>query len=349
MGRDAHLRLVDVRKRFGRTVAVDGVSLDVSEGEFVTLLGPSGCGKTTILRMVAGFQRPDEGDILVRGVRVTDVPAHRRNAAMVFQEYALFPHMTVAENVNYGLAMRRTPHRQAARRIAEVLELLGLTGQEHKFPHQLSGGQQQRVALARALVVEPEVLLLDEPLSNLDAKLRIRVRAEIRQLQRQLGKTTVYVTHDQEEALAISDRIAVIHHGRIQQVGTPQDVYHRPVNRFVADFVGLTNFLEVEAIRPGEVSFDGRPFAVPSSRAAAGRLTLVVRPEAVQLVRRPPQDGGNVVRGRIVTSSFLGLVTRYWVDAGGIRWVVDVPTSGEDALDGDVYLRVPPDRIHVLP
>jgi ABC-type Fe3+/spermidine/putrescine transport system ATPase subunit len=240
----AHLRLVEVTKHFGPTVAVDRVSLEIEEGSFFTLLGPSGCGKTTLLRVVAGFHLPDRGEVYLRERRITHVPPHLRGTAMVFQEYALFPHMTVEENVAYGLRMRRVPAAEARTRVARVLELVGLVGQERKYPHQLSGGQQQRVALARALVVEPEVLLLDEPLSNLDAKLRVRVREELRELQRRLGQTTVYVTHDQEEALALSDRIAVMNTGRVLQVGTPEEIYLRPKNRFVADFVGLANFLE---------------------------------------------------------------------------------------------------------
>ena len=344
-----HVRLSSVTKRFGSTVAVDGVSLDVGERSFTTLLGPSGCGKTTILRMVAGFYRPDAGDIFLRDVRVTDIPPHRRNTPMVFQEYALFPHMTVAENVGYGLRMRRVPPQKAARRVMQVLDLVGLVGQERKFPHQLSGGQQQRVALARALVVEPEVLLLDEPLSNLDAKLRIRVRTEIRQLQRQLGKTTVYVTHDQEEALAISDRIAVMDRGRILQVGTPLEIYHRPASRFVADFVGLANFVEAGVVGPGRLRVNEVTLSVSGDTAPRGRVTLVLRPEAIRLHRQPPVRAENVMRGEITAMSFLGTLARYWVHANGTAWMVDVPSPGESVLSGEVFLEIPPERIHILP
>ena len=343
----AHVRLSNVTRRFGLTVAVDNVSLDVPEGNFTTLLGPSGCGKTTVLRMIAGFYHPDEGDIFLRDVRVTDIPAHRRNAAMVFQEYALFPHMTIAENVGYGLRMRHVPQHAAVRRIQQTLQLVGLSGQEWKFPHQLSGGQQQRVALARALVVEPDVLLLDEPLSNLDAKLRVRVRTEIRQLQQQLGITAVYVTHDQEEALAISDRIAVMDRGRILQIGTPLEIYHRPANRFVADFVGLANFVEGRVIAAGRVEMQGVTLSVRDG-AGNGAVTLLLRPEAIRLHRLPPQQAPNVLRGRIAAVSFLGTLARYWVEVNGMRWTVDVPSPGEDVLDGEVYLEIPPERIHVL-
>ncbi len=344
----ARVRLEHITKRFGRTVAVDDVSLDVAEGSFTTLLGPSGCGKTTLLRVVAGFYQPDAGDVFLGDARVTAVPPHRRNTAMVFQEYALFPHMTVEENVGYGLRLRRVAGAEAARRVTQVLALVGLVGQDRQFPHQLSGGQQQRVALARALVVEPEVLLLDEPLSNLDAKLRVRVRTEIRLLQQQLGKTAVYVTHDQEEALAISDRIAVMEGGRIQQIGTPLEIYHHPANRFVADFVGLANFVEGERIGPGQVRAGAITFAVPDGTAAPGPVTLVLRPEALRLHRTRPVGEENVLPGRVRTASFLGTLARYWIDAEGLSWIVDVPAPGEGLLGGEVFVQVPRERIHLL-
>ncbi len=343
-----HVRLAGVTKRLGATVAVDGVSLDVPEGSFTTLLGPSGCGKTTTLRMIAGFYHPDAGEIFVRDVPVTDIPAHRRNTAMVFQEYALFPHMTVRENIGYGLRMRGVGAADARRRIGAVVDLVGLAGQEDKFPLQLSGGQQQRVAVARALVVEPEVLLLDEPLSNLDAKLRVRVRTELRALQQTLGKTTIYVTHDQEEALSISDLIAVMNRGRIVQVGTPREIYYRPADRFVADFVGLANFAPVQVVAPGQVRLGEVVLAVRGA-AASGAATLVVRPETITLSAAPPPDAGlPVLRGRIKTSAFLGGLARYWVNAQGIEWIVDQPAPGERMFAGDVFLALTPDRMHVL-
>lgn len=344
----ARVRLERITKRFGHTVAVDDVSLDVAEGSFTTLLGPSGCGKTTLLRVVAGFYQPDAGEVFLGETRVTAVPPHRRNTAMVFQEYALFPHMTVEENVGYGLRLRRVAGADAVRRITQVLALVGLVGQDRKFPHQLSGGQQQRVALARALVVEPEVLLLDEPLSNLDAKLRVRVRTEIRLLQQQLGKTAIYVTHDQEEALAISDRIAVMEGGRVQQIGTPLEIYHHPANRFVADFVGLANFVEGERAGPGRVRAGAATLAVADSAGGIGPVTLVLRPEAVRLHARPPEGAANVLRGRVTASSFLGTLARYWVDAAGLHWIVDVPAPGEGLLSGEVFVEVPRERIHLL-
>jgi ABC-type Fe3+/spermidine/putrescine transport system ATPase subunit len=345
--RPAHVRLRGVTKRLGTHLAVDDVSLDVPEGDFTTLLGPSGCGKTTTLRIVAGFYRPDAGDVFVRDTRVTDIPPHRRNTAMVFQEYALFPHMTVAENIGYGLRMRGVPAAEARRRIAAVVALVGLEGQEAKFPQQLSGGQQQRVAVARALVVEPEVLLLDEPLSNLDAKLRVRVRTELRALQQQLGKTTLYVTHDQEEALSISDRIAVMNRGRIVQVGTPREIYYRPADRFVADFVGLANFVPVRVVAAGRVRMGDLEFEVPG--AAPGPATLVVRPEAVALSTGFPAEAGRpTFRGRVKATAFLGGLARYWIEAMGTEWVVDVAAPGERMYAGEVTLALAPDRVHVL-
>ena len=342
-----HVRLVGVTKRLGTHLAVDGISLDVAEGTFMTLLGPSGCGKTTTLRMIAGFYSPDRGEIRIRDRVIDDIPPHRRNTAMVFQEYALFPHMTVTENVGYGLRMRRVPRPEARRRVALVMELVGLSGQERKFPHQLSGGQQQRVALARALIVEPEVLLLDEPLSNLDAKLRVRVRTEIRELQQRLGKTTLYVTHDQEEALAISDQIAVMHNGRILQVGTPAEIYFHPANRFVADFVGLANFIDGEVVDAHHVNVNGLVVTVVRPIDRRGRVTLVVRPEMVRLLPAGAADQP-ALRGRIAATAFLGSLARYWVTANRSEWIVDVPAPGHETLHGDVVLLLPSERIHVL-
>jgi len=343
-----HIQLKGVTKRLGATLAVDDVSLDVSEGSFTTLLGPSGCGKTTTLRMIAGFYRPDAGDIFVRGVRVTDIPPHRRNTAMVFQEYALFPHMTVAENIGYGLRMRGVESVEARRRIGAVIELVGLVGQDRKFPNQLSGGQQQRVAVARALVVEPEVLLLDEPLSNLDAKLRVRVRTELRALQQTLGKTTIYVTHDQEEALSLSDRIAVMNRGRIVQDGTPREIYYRPADRFVADFVGLANFAPVRVVAPGRVRLGDLELRVDDA-TVPGEAMLVVRPETITLSSVPPGPADrSTIRGRIKTVAFLGGLARYWIEAMGMEWIADQAAPGDRLFEGEVSLVLSPDRMHVL-
>src|SRR6185312_12921256 len=240
----SRLRLNHLTRRFEGMVAVDDLSLEVADGEFLTLLGPSGCGKTTTLRMIAGFLGPDAGDIWFDD---------RRNTAMVFQSYALFPHMSVAENVGFGLLMRKLPKMESAARVAEALDLVSLTGLEDRRPGQLSGGQQQRVALARAIVTRPDILLFDEPLSNLDAKLREKVRVEIRELQRRLRITSIYVTHDQAEALVVSDRIVVMNRGRIEQIGDPDTIYRAPDNAFVADFIGLTNIIEGMLLDDGTV------------------------------------------------------------------------------------------------
>jgi ABC-type Fe3+/spermidine/putrescine transport system ATPase subunit len=344
-----HVRLQAVTKRLGATLAVDHVSLDVPEGSFTTLLGPSGCGKTTTLRMIAGFYIPDSGEILVRDRSVTTVPPHRRNMAMVFQEYALFPHMTVTENVGYGLRMRGVAGDEMRRRAGAALELVGLSGHGSKFPNQLSGGQQQRVAVARALVVEPEVLLLDEPLSNLDAKLRVRVRTELRALQRRLGKTTIYVTHDQDEALSLSDQIAVMDQGRVAQVGPPHEIYYRPTDEFVADFVGLANFVPVTVSTPGRVRLGDLEIQVAAA-STTGPATLVVRPETIALANPGSAPAGApALHGQVATSAFLGSVARYWVRALDMDWIVDQPSPGERVFAGEVLLLLNPDRVHVLP
>src|SRR5512136_933029 len=238
-----NIRLDDVVKRFGTLEAVSHVSLDIKDDELFTLLGPSGCGKTTILRLVGGFHKPDQGRIYFGDKEVSALAPYERNIGMVFQNYALWPHMTVANNVAYGLKLKKISTSGIAERLSRVLKLVNLTGLETRYPGQLSGGQQQRVALARALVLNPDVLLLDEPLSNLDAKIRQQVRAEIRKLQKDLAITAIYVTHDQEEALSLSDRIAVLDHGKIQQIGSPRDLYQRPENSFVADFIGINNLI----------------------------------------------------------------------------------------------------------
>ena len=318
--------LHDVTKRFDRVTAVDRVSLEIADGELFTLLGPSGCGKTTLLRMIAGFVAVDAGEIRFDDRRVERLPPYARNIGMVFQNYALWPHMTVRGNVTYGLRVRKLPAAEISRRLAEGLQKVNLTGLEDRYPGQLSGGQQQRVALARALVLNPDILLLDEPLSSLDAKIRVQVRAEMRGLQRELGITAIYVTHDQEEALSLSDRVAVMREGRVQQVATPKVLYERPANRFVADFVGTNNFI------PGVMSarVDGRAVvetalgsvrARPSDVAPGGACVLAVRPENVAL----GAAGDNVVEGRVRLAAYLGNTLRYDVEtASGLVLKVDV-------------------------
>jgi iron(III) transport system ATP-binding protein len=310
----------DLSKSFGSLVVVERTSLDIGEGELYTLLGPSGCGKTTLLRLIAGFNAPDAGEVLFDGRNVNDVPPHLRGIGMVFQNYALWPHMTVHQNVAYGLKLRKTPPDEIRTRVAGVLEKVRLAGLGDRYPGQLSGGQQQRVALARALVLNPKILLLDEPLSNLDAKVRVQVRAEIRKLQKELGITTVYVTHDQEEALTLSDRIAVFNQGRVFQVGTPRDLYQRPENRFVADFIGVNNLVDgaVRAIDAAGNRATVETAVGPLQAVTIGDLktgdkcVVCVRPENVDLGEVDADE--NRVRGRIAFSAYLGNTLRYDVD-----------------------------------
>ncbi|MGE5639930.1 MAG: ABC transporter ATP-binding protein [Clostridia bacterium] len=317
----------DIVKRFGDNEVVGRSSFSIGEGELFTLLGPSGCGKTTLLRLIAGFYAPDEGEIRFDGKRVNDVPPHKRGIGMVFQNYALWPHMTVEENVSYGLKLRDTGSPEMKSRVAAILEKVRLEKYGARYPGQLSGGQQQRVALARALVLNPKILLLDEPLSNLDAKVRIQVRAEIRKLQKELGITTVYVTHDQEEALTLSDHIVVFNQGRIFQMGTPKDLYERPTNRFVADFIGINNLVD-GTVRESNAGFTAVDTEVGLLRAlpnealkAGGKCTLCVRPENIALGF--PSDS-NSVKGKITFAAYLGHTLRYDVEVGRVVFKVDI-------------------------
>jgi putative spermidine/putrescine transport system ATP-binding protein len=301
----ARLQFIGVGKRYGDFTAVDDLSLDVADGEFVVLLGPSGCGKTTTLRIVAGFVEPTSGSVRLGGRDITALPPWKRNAGLVFQSYALFPHMTVAENIAFGLEMRKVPKADLAPRIAEALRLVRLDHFGDRLPRQLSGGQQQRVALARALVFHPDVLLLDEPLSNLDAKLRQDVRVEIRELQRKLGLTTVMVTHDQEEALTMADRLVVMSEGRIRQIGTQQDLYEQPAEKFVADFVGRSSFIDGRMDGPGRfVSAGG--LVVACEGGASGQASLALRPERLALVSSAGPAMDNSFPGMVEFISYLG-------------------------------------------
>lgn len=325
------VRLKNLRKVFegrggsGRVVAVDDVSLEVKDGSLVTLLGPSGCGKTTVLRMIAGFEAPSEGDVFIGDERITALPANKRRTSMVFQSYGLFPHMTVFDNVGYGLRIRKVPAPEIRARALSMLELVGLAGTEARLPSQLSGGQQQRVALARALITEPRVLLFDEPLSNLDAKLRVQMRLEIRRLQQRLQITSVYVTHDQDEAMTLSDQVVVMHQGRIQQVGTPPEIYSRPRTLFVADFIGKANFLagtvrHVEGGRADVEIAQGR-VRVPAEGFRPGDMVwLLLRPEAIGLA---PAGAGRW-QGRIAAATYLGSEIFYEVMVGGQTLLVKV-------------------------
>jgi iron(III) transport system ATP-binding protein len=320
------IALRDVEKRFGAVSAVDRVTLEIADGELFTLLGPSGCGKTTLLRMVAGFYPIDGGEIRFGDRRVDGLAPYERNIGMVFQNYALWPHMTVAGNVAYGLKLRKLGGAEIARRLEDGLRKVNLTGLGTRYPGQLSGGQQQRVALARALVLNPDILLLDEPLSNLDAKIRVQVRAEIRTLQRELGITTVYVTHDQEEALSLSDRVAVMRDGRVLQVAAPKELYERPATRFVADFVGTNNFIAgvCRGVAGDEVLVDTALGALRGRATTAvttnAKCVLAVRPENVAL----GGNGENAVDGKIVLASYLGSVRYDVATAEGFVLKVDI-------------------------
>ena len=324
-------------KRFGRAVAVDGLSLDIRPGELVSLVGGSGCGKTTTLRMIAGFERPDAGEIRFGDRVVNDVPPRRRGVGIVFQSYALFPTMTVAENIAFGLRVARWPTAEVRARVAEMVELTRLRSLEDRYANQLSGGQQQRVALARALARRPEILLLDEPLSALDAKIRLRLRGEIRKIQQDLGITTIYVTHDQEEALSIADRIAVMRAGRVEQVGHPREIYGSPRTDFVADFIGISNILDcrVASAREGAVEWEGARFRATLDGVRDGDRVLVsVRPEKLELAGAgAPDDGRNRVEGVLEVVTFLGPFVRLEVAVRGRPFWVDVPSGEAVALE----------------
>ena len=318
------LELTGVRKQFpGGVVAVQHFDLSAARGEFVSFLGPSGCGKTTTLRMIAGFEQPSAGTIMIDGRDVTDAAPNKRNVGMVFQSYALFPNMSVADNIAFGLKIRGTPADRIRARVGELLELIHLQDRGSRYPYQLSGGQQQRVALARALAIEPTVLLLDEPLSALDAKIRVALRHEIRQIQRQLGITTVYVTHDQEEALELSDRIVVMSEGRVEQIGSPFEIYNFPATPFVASFVGTLNAIAATIVDPasGRLAIGGHEIRTTSAIAGAARETIGValRPEMISLVDGPVGDvpaGRNVVPAHVTDVAFLGAVVRFSVRVG---------------------------------
>ena len=307
----SYLELTDVQKRFGDVAAVADFNLKAERGEFVSFLGPSGCGKTTTLRMIAGFEQPTAGTIVLDGVDITNRPPNRRNVGMVFQSYALFPNMTVADNIGFGLAVRKRPSSEIKTRVGELLELINLPDKGGRYPYQLSGGQQQRIALARALAFEPSVLLLDEPLSALDAKIRVALRLEIRQIQRRLGITTVYVTHDQEEALSLSDRVVVMSEGRMEQVGTPFEIYNFPATPFVASFVGTLNLLPASIVDAGrgELTVAGQPVRVAKRFEGGGgrSVSVALRPEMVSLGNA---DGMNNVTGKVTDVSFLGSIVR---------------------------------------
>jgi spermidine/putrescine transport system ATP-binding protein len=319
---EVNVRLVGVMKRFGDVVAVDGISVDILRGEFFSLLGPSGCGKTTTLRMIGGFEQPDEGAIELGGADVAGLPPHRRDVNTVFQSYALFPHLNVFDNVAYGLRRRKVARDQIPGQVSRVLELVDLPGFEDRRVNQLSGGQQQRVALARALVNQPQVLLLDEPLGALDLKLRKQMQLELKGLQHEVGITFIYVTHDQEEAMTMSDRIAVMRDGRIDQVGPPEEVYEKPATEFVASFLGASNLLEGTVGPPDDgfrtvVLVSGEKVRIPSGalNGAAGRVKVGVRPEKIRIIGpESPAENDNAIEGRVRDATFVGVSNVYIVE-----------------------------------
>jgi ABC-type Fe3+/spermidine/putrescine transport system ATPase subunit len=342
-------------KRYGTLVANDHIDLQVPRGELLTLLGPSGCGKTTAMRCITGHQHPDEGRVLIDGQDVTDVPTHKRDLGMVFQNFALFPHMTVHDNVDFPLMIRNLSHAERSRRVIEALKLVRMEELGDRFPRQLSGGQQQRVGLARALVYRPRVLLLDEPLSNLDAKLREEMRFEIKELVTQLEMTAVYVTHDQGEALALSDRVAVMSAGRIQQIGTPREIFEKPNSLFVADFIGLSDFIKarVESIDPKSICVGVKGLRVRVDVEGSFRIgqevTLFIRPTRVELLDEGAPAGENVLDARVLKLTYLGDNIDYRVVLPG-DWEIRVQTNGQHYIPAGsaIKVRLPAKHCHVI-
>ncbi len=358
----AFIKIQNLFKKFGNVVAVNHVELEVNKGEILTLLGPSGCGKTTTLRCIAGLERPNEGDIIIDGRPMFSqgfVQPSKREIGMVFQNYAVWPHMRVLDNVAYGLKLQRLPKRVVKERVTEVLELVGLAGLEGRYPTQLSGGQQQRVALARALVRNPKVLLLDEPLSNLDAKLRERMRFEIKSLVRRMHITTVYVTHDQAEAMVISDRIALMDAGNIVQVGTPEEIYKKPANRFVADFIGTTNFISgeiLEVLKERDLAYVHTEFgqkmlcrvldfatATPNKKVHAS-----IRPEDIEVFTEPPEYRDNLFKGIIMHRAYLGNLLYFFINIDSTLIRVQAPYNMVQKEGEELFLFLNPEKCIVL-
>jgi putative spermidine/putrescine transport system ATP-binding protein len=323
--RGVEVRLENLVRRYGTVTALDGLSLTLAPGELVALLGPSGCGKTTALRLLAGLEEADEGKVIIAGDDVTDLPANKRNIGMVFQAYSLFPHMVAWENVAFGLQMRDVGRAERKKRALDMLELVGLGRFANRYANQMSGGQQQRVALARALAIQPQVLLLDEPLSALDAKVRSRLRDEIRRVQLEVGITTLFVTHDQEEALAIADRVGVMQAGKLEQLGPPTLVYSRPATPFVADFVGLTNRIPGE-VKNGSVEVRGTQLPLVQQDVPTGPAVALVRPEAVTIAGNGDGESGPLV-GTVIAVAFLGAISRVTVDLGDMTILAQLPTA----------------------
>jgi len=337
------VELKGISVAFDGEQVLDNLSLTIKDKEFITFLGPSGCGKTTTLRLIAGFLEPDCGDILFEGKIINGVPAYKRQVNTIFQRYALFPHLNVYENIAFGLRIKKLPEKEIKEKVAEMLKLVNLTGLEKRSIDTLSGGQQQRVAIARAIANRPKVLLLDEPLAALDLKLRKDMQKELKKIQEQLGITFVFVTHDQEEALTMSDRVVVMDGGRIQQVGTPKDIYNEPENAFVADFIGESNIVDGKMIKDFYVEFSGYKFeCLDKGFEPDEAVDVVVRPEDVDIVE--PEKG--MLKGIVTSVSFLGVHYEIIVDIGGFKWMIQ--TTDEHFVDEKVGLFIEPDDIHIM-
>ena len=337
------VQLKDISVTFDGETVLDNLSLDIKDKEFITFLGPSGCGKTTTLRLIAGFLEPDTGDVIFEGKKINGVPAYKRQVNTIFQRYALFPHLNVYENVAFGLRIKKWPEKQIKEKVTEMLKLVNLSGLEKRSIDTLSGGQQQRVAIARAIANHPKVLLLDEPLAALDLKLRKDMQKELKKIQEQLGITFIFVTHDQEEALTMSDRVVVMDGGKIQQVGTPKDIYNEPENAFVADFIGESNIVDGVMLKDYYVEFSGARFdCLDKGFEANEAVDVVVRPEDVDIV---PVDKG-MLTGVVTSVSFLGVHYEIIVDIGGFKWMIQ--TTDEHFVDDKVGLFIEPDAIHIM-
>jgi len=349
------LEVRNLAKRFTPHMVIGPLSFRVAAGEFVSLLGPSGCGKTTTLRCIAGFETPTAGSILLNGEPIESQPPNRRNIGLVFQNYALFPHLTIFENVAFGLRLRRVAEAELQQRVGHALELVGLPDLAPRYPRQLSGGQQQRIAIARSVVLEPRILLFDEPLSNLDLKLRLAMRKELRELQRRLGKTTVYVTHDQSEALALSDRIVVMSNGRIEQVGSPREIYEQPANAFVADFIGSSNLLDAVVVRTDHdttIICTDRGVTLragPTSYAVGDRVVAMMRPERIRLIDAREAEGNNRLTARLKEVTYLGqdLYLNLDVDSGQELVALMHDSAARQLAAGDEFV-VMVDATHIL-
>ena len=343
IGADRVIELKNITKTFDGETVLDGIDLDIHDKEFVTFLGPSGCGKTTTLRIIAGFETPDSGDVYFSGKKINDVPPYKRNVNTVFQKYALFPHLNVYENIAFGLRLHSKDEQEISTRVKEMLKLVNLSGFERRDVNSLSGGQQQRVAIARALINRPKILLLDEPLGALDLKLRKDMQNELKNIQVQTGITFIYVTHDQEEALSMSDVIVVMNEGVIQQIGTPTDIYNEPVNAFVADFIGESNILDGVMLEDYKAKFSNQTFVcLDKGFAPNEKVDIVVRPEDVDVV---PEEKG-MLRGVVTSVTFKGVHYEIIVDIGGFKWMIQ--TTDFVAQDERIGLYIEPDAIHVM-